>query len=88
MAAARHDSLVATNSPIIITSQPDSVVQSIVSLIADPEVVSLIPAWPITFTEMDFDREIFSTVILFRRIQEGLLSVTCESMCTEYWLNA
>ena len=31
--------------------------------------------------------EIFSTVILLL-IQEGLLSVTSEIMCTEYWLTA
>ena len=42
------------------------------------------PAWPHTF--MDIDHEIFSTVILLPLIQEELLSVTSESMCTEYWL--
>ena len=33
------------------------------------------------------DHKIFSTVILLLMlILEGLLSVTCESMCMEYWL--
>ena len=32
------------------------------------------------------DHKIISTVILL--LQEGLLSVTSESMCTKYWLNA
>ena len=55
-------------------------------LIADPGVVNLIPAWPHTFGEID--HKIFSTVILLPLIQEGSLSVTSESMCTEYWLTA
>ena len=43
---------------------------------------------PHTFVEID--QAIFSTVILpLPLIQEGLLSVTSESMCTaEYWLTA
>ena len=49
--------------------------------------MSLIPAWPHTF--MEIDREIFSMVILLLPlIQEGPLSVTSESMCTEYLLVA
>ena len=57
--------------------------QSVASLIADPGVLSSIPALPHTFMEVDF--EIFSPVILFLQlIQEGLLSVTSKSMCTEY----
>ena len=40
-------------------------------------------AWTHTF--MEIDREIFSIIILLLLlIQEGLLSVTSESMCTEY----
>ena len=36
---------------------------------------------------MEINREKFSMVILLLSlIQEGLLSVTRESMCTEYWL--
>ena len=62
------------------------VAQSVASLIADPGVMGLIPAWPHTF--MEIDREIFSMVILLPLIQEGLLSVTSESICTEYLLVA
>ena len=59
------------------------------SLTAYPGVVSSIPAQSHTFVEID--REIISTVILLpfaEIIQEGLLSVTSESMCTKYWLTA
>ena len=60
------------------------VVQLVASPIADPEVVSSIPAMPQTF--MEIDREIFSMIILLHPlIQEGLLSVTNKSMCTECW---
>ena len=59
-------------------------------LTADPGVASLIPARSHTFVEID--HEIISTVILLpsavRLIQEGLLSDTSESMCTNYWLTA
>ena len=48
----------------------------------DPGVVSLARS---TFVEID--HEIISTVILLL-IQEGLLSVTVESMCTKYWVDA
>ena len=51
------------------------------SLTADSGVVSSIPAWSHTF--VDIDHEITSTAILLP--QEGLLSVTSESMCTNYW---
>ena len=50
-----------------------------------PKVVSLILARPHTFVKVDY--EIFSAVILhLQLIQERLLSVTRESMCTNYWL--
>ena len=50
-------------------------------------VASLIPARYHTFVEID--HEIISTVILLLLLkQEGLLSVTSESMCTKYWLIA
>ena len=53
-----------------------SVAQWVSSVIADPGVVSLIPARPHTFVEID--HEIVSAVILLLPlIQEGLLSV-CE----------
>ena len=60
---------------------------SVESPIADPGVVSSKTAWPHTFVEID--QEIFSLGIpLFSLIQKGLLSVTSESMCMEYWLTA
>ena len=66
------------------------VAQSIASLIADPRVMSLIPARSHTF--MEIDHEIFSMVFLILPlIKEGLLSVTSESvcnLCSEYWLTA
>ena len=53
-------------------------------LTADLGVASSIPVRSHTFVEID--HEMISTVILL--IQEGLLSVTSESMCTNYWLTA
>ena len=44
---------------------------------------------PRSYTFVDIDDEIISTVILFLRLihsREGWLSVTSESMCTNYWL--
>ena len=72
------------NSLDTASSKPGPTAQSLVSLIADPGFVSSIPARPHTFVEID--HEIFSTVsLLLPLIQEGLLSVSRESMCTEYW---
>ena len=66
---------------------PGCVAQSVTCLTADPGVVSLIPAWSHTFEEID--HEIISTlVLLLPLIQEGLVSVTSESMCTKKWLTA
>ena len=63
-------------------AQPGPVAQSVVSLIADPGVMSSIPVRPHTF--MEIDHEIFSTVILLLPLnQEGLVLVTSESMCTK-----
>ena len=60
--------------------------KSIGSPTADPGISRLIPAWSHNFLEID--HEIISMVILlFPLIQEGLLSVTSESMCTKYWLS-
>ena len=57
---------------------PGFVVQSVGSPIADPGVVSSIPHSP-----MEIDHEVFSKVILLLPlVQEGLLLVTSESMCT------
>ena len=56
-------------------------------LSADPRVASSILARSNTFVEID--HEIISMVILLLPlIQEGLLSVTSEIMCTKYWLTA
>ena len=66
---------------------PGSLVQFVVSPIADPGAVGSIPARPHSFVEID--REIYSAVTLvFLLIQELLLSVTSEGMCTKYWLTA
>ena len=67
--------------------RPGSIAQSVASRTADPGVMSLIPAWSHTF--MEIDHEIISMVIfLLLLIQEGLLSVTRESMFMKYWLKA
>ena len=59
--------------------------QLIASLFADPGVLSLIPVRIHTFVEIYC--EIFSMfILLLPLIQEGLLSITSESMCMEYWL--
>ena len=45
---------------------------------------------PVPYTFVEIDHELISTVILLPSadfIQEGL-SVTSESMCTDYWLTA
>ena len=56
--------------------------QSVASPTTDPRVVSLIPARSHTF--MEIDREIIcKAILLLPLIQEGLLSVTSESMCTK-----
>ena len=57
------------------------------SNMSDPGIVSLIPTQSHTFVEID--HETVSTVILLLpQIQEELVSVTSESMCTKYWLTA
>ena len=67
------------------SKRPGPVAQSVTSTTADAGVMSLIPAQFHVF--MEIDHEIISTVILLLPlIQEGLLSVTSESMCTKYWL--
>ena len=56
---------------------------------ADPGFASSIPAKSLTFVKIDHDHEIISMIILLLPLmQEGLLSVTSESMCTKYWLTA
>ena len=67
--------------------KPGLVAQSVTCPTADRGVASLIPARSHTFVEID--HEIISKVILLLLlIQEGLLSVTGQSMCTKYWLTA
>ena len=57
----------------------------ICSLTVDPGAASSIPARSHTFLEIY--HEIISTVILLLPlIQEGLLSVTSDTMCMKYWL--
>ena len=51
---------------------------------ADPGVASSLLALSKIFVEID--HEIINTAISL--IQEGLLSVTSENMCTRYWLTA
>ena len=61
--------------------------QSVVGPTADPGVANLISARSHTFVEIH--HEIISmAILLLPLIQEGLLSVTRESMCTKYWLTA
>ena len=69
-------------TPFDYCSLPGPVAQSVGSLTADPGVASSIPARSYTFVEID--PEIISTtvILLLPLIQEGLLSVTSESMCT------
>ena len=77
-------------------SSPGRVAQSVTCLAtdayltADPGVASSIAVRSHVFVEID--HEMISTVILLPSadsfIQEGLLSVTSESMCTNYWLTA
>ena len=50
--------------------------QLVKSLTADPAL---------TFVEID-RQKISKVFLLLPLIQEGLLLVTCESMCTKYWL--
>ena len=61
------------------------ITQSVASPTADLGITSSILAQSHNF--MEIVREIISMVILLLPlIQEKLLSVTSESMCTEYWL--
>ena len=80
---------------MLIQTEPDKeifsrVAQSVTCLAtdacptADPGVASSIPVRSHTFVAID--HEIISTS--FSSLQEGLLSVTSESMYTNYWLTA
>ena len=79
----------------LIRTIPGLVAQSVTCLAtdacltADPRVASSIPARSHTF--VGIDHEIISKVILFPyadSFKKGCLSVTSESMCTNYWLTA
>ena len=61
--------------------------QLVTSLTADPGVARSIPARSHTFPEIDYVL-ISPVILLLPLIQEGLLSVTSENMCTKYWLTA
>ena len=52
-------------------------------LAAEPGVTSSIPAWSHTFVEIDHEI-VYMSFSSLPLIQEGLLSVTSESMCTKY----
>ena len=54
------------------------------SLTPDPGVASSIRVGSNTFVEIDHGH----STPFYWIIQEGLLSVTSESMCTKYWLTA
>ena len=57
-------------------------------LTADPGVASSTPARSHTFVEIDHENFYGHSPPFRWFIQEGLLSVTSESMCTNYWLTA
>ena len=70
---------------VTVQPSPGLLVHLVMCLTADPGVVSL--AWSYTFVEID--HEIISIdILLLPLIQEGLLSVTGEILCTNYWLTA
>ena len=70
-----------------VSCQLGSVLLSVANLIADLGVEFDPGHWPHAFVEID--HEIFSSVILILLlIQEGLLSNTSKSTCSEYGLTA
>ena len=68
-------------------AQPVMCLTADTCLTADPGVARSIPAWSHTFVEID-NEKILRPFSSFQLIQEGLLSVTNESMCTKYWFTA
>ena len=66
---------------------PGLVAQSVTSMTIEPGVTSLILARSHTFVEIDHEM-ISTAVLLLLLIQEVLLSVTRQNMCTKYWLTA
>ena len=74
-------------SAFISLDLPGHIALSVTSLTADPGVATSIPTRSPTLVEIV--HEIISTaILLLPLIQEGLLSITSESMCTKYWLTA
>ena len=61
---------------------PGSVMQLVASPTAYPGIANSIPSQSHTFVEFDHEL-IFTVIILLPLIQEGLMSVTGESMCTK-----
>ena len=83
------------NFKIFEPRNPGRVAQSVTCLAtdacltADPGVASSIPVRSHTFVEIWPWNDFYGHSPPFRWfIQEGLLSVTSESMCTNYWLTA
>ena len=74
------------NENILRNAGPDDPPLSELQKVRVRVVVVLLSAPPHNFIVIDC--EIFSTVILLLLIQEGLLSITSKSVCTEYWLTA
>ena len=59
----------------------------VVSLTADPVVMSSIPTQSHTFVDIDHGM-IYMVIFFLPLIQDGLLSGSRESMFTKYWLTA
>ena len=70
-----------------VWGQDGPVGQLVACPIADPGVVSSIPAWFHTFVEIDHEL-LFMFILLLPLIQKGIESVTSESMHTKQWLTA
>ena len=97
MAQTSHHSLPTTWTSKVMSNitVPGRVAQSVTCLAtdacltADPGIASSIPVRSHTFVEIESWNNFYGHSPPFRWfIQEGLLSVTSESMCTNYWLTA
>ena len=78
---------VSTHKAVISRSTHRALLRTVGSETEDPGVVSSITARSLTFLEVDHEK-ILTVIFILPLIQEGLLSVTSESMCTKYWLTA
>ena len=84
-AKAAITSALATHLPTKLL--PGLIAQLVARNTVDAGVASSNPAQSHTFVEIGHN--IISTVmLLISLIQEGLMSVPSESMCTKYWLTA